>query len=154
GKNQHYLEPVRVVTFDTDKEIADVQRAVDETAKALSTCEPHDGNDGGIKTIAVIARGNEHVARLQTYFAGASAKPTQRVLWNNTLTKDFVRVVYWLLRGDVYSAVAAYETLLCSAGEYDRRSEMRADLVRTWCGPTGSLFDYRVAVFADLKTIA
>lgn len=154
GKNQHYLEPVQVVTFDPDQEVVDVRRAVDEMAKVLSERTPHDGNKDEIKTIAMLARSNEHVARLQTYFADTAANPSERVRWNHALTKNYLRVVYFLLRNDLHNAMTAYETLLYNVRDYDSRPDMRAILIRDWCGGAGNLLDYRIAMFADLKVIA
>jgi DNA helicase II / ATP-dependent DNA helicase PcrA len=155
GKNQRYLEPVRVATYDPDRESDDVREAVDEIARILNERQPHDRNEGGIKTLAMLARSNEHVARLQTYFAHTEAMPSSRVTWENqSLTKAYLRVVYFLLRNDPYSAMAAYERLLYDSGVYGSMADMRAMLTREWCGSSGSLVDYRITVFANLKTIS
>jgi len=153
GKNQHYLDPVRVIECDPADDNG-IRTAFDDMARLLHDREPHD-DGASVKTIAVLSRGKDDLPRLQGLLTGSPARPSGQLVWKYPLTKDYLRVVYCLLTNDFYAAMTAYETLLFNdAGTYTSRADMRAALTRRWAGDAGSVADYRIAMFADLQVIA
>jgi superfamily I DNA/RNA helicase len=154
GKNENYEEPVQIRPYGTEHEREDVQLAIDELAKSLSDKDPHDGNIEGVKTIAVLARSREGASSLQAQFSGARTMPGAQPVWDDRLTKDYLRVIYHLLNRDLYAAAGAYETILLNGSEYASKTEMRAELQREWANAKSfNPLGYRVSLFEDLSRI-
>jgi DNA helicase II / ATP-dependent DNA helicase PcrA len=154
GKNKNYTEPVQVRVYYPDNEQNDVRLAIDDMATSLSEKAPHDGNADEIKTIAVLTRSKEDTARLRGYLTEEASGPTRPLSLDYKLTKDYLRVIYHLLKKDLYGAVGAYETLLFNDGEYASKTDMRTVLAHDWCTESHDSFNYRVTLFKDLREIA
>ena len=152
GKNKNYTEPVQVRAYGPANEKDDVLAAVCDMARLLSDVQPHDeGADS--RTIAVVARSSDSVSRLQGYFAGGSALLQDAPEWADMQTKNFLRVIHYLLSNDLYGAATAYETVLFNSGEYASRREMRRVLTENWRLGESTLVAYRSTLVADLRKI-
>jgi hypothetical protein len=153
GKNVAYREPVVIASYADTTAREDILAAVNDVASRLSGTRAHDDNAENVKTVAVVARSREHAAQLQAYFSGAPARPAVQVAWGNHLTKDYLRVVHHLHRGDRYGAATAYERLLLNHRGIASKSSLRTALAQEWNLDTYEIFSYRLALFEDLAKI-
>ena len=153
GKNTNYDAPVQVRTYDPNDEGQDVVLAIDELARALSEKGAHNGNVDDIKIVAIVTQSRDDAARLQAYFAGGAARPNNSPTWDDKLTKDYLRLIHYLLRKDTHGAVGAYETLLSNTADYDSKPDMRITLSRAWGAHSPDLLGYRIVLFRDLRQI-
>jgi len=154
SKSASFLAPVRVKEYQRDDEDAAVALAIDTVAQALTDARSHDNNADGIKSIAVISRSAEDARRLHANFVDTPAPGTDRIRWESALTRDFIRTVHHLGRGEPDKAARAYEAVLTRAGDYASPAETRAAIMEARSFSTTDLVGYRVLVFADLALIA
>lgn len=153
GKNKDYNEPVQVREYATTEERLSVLSAINDMAKLLANRDSHHGGSD-TRTVAVLARSASQVPVLKGYFTGEQIRRAQPARWENRHTKDYLRVVFHLTRGDVYAAAGAYESLLLSLSDYDTKADMRADLARIWETDEARGVGYRAILFADLQAIS
>jgi superfamily I DNA/RNA helicase len=153
GKNKAYTAPVIVRPITSDNEPAEVAAAIDELAAELTGEAAHDGNDDNTKSLLVLTRGADHARQLKAAYSGIAATATERTVWEEPLTRDFLKVIYFLSASDQYRAVEAYESLLRKLGEYESVNDMRVATRREWGLPEDADALYRVALFADLKAL-
>ena len=72
---------------------------------------------------------------------------------DSALTRDFLRVIHFLMRRDFYAAANSYESLLLRAGSHNSIGEMRAAVVAYRGIGVADMISYRVALFHDLTQI-
>jgi superfamily I DNA/RNA helicase len=154
AKNAHYSAPVEVRVFERPEEAAAVKSAIESVAEALVEAQPHDGNTEGIKTVAVISRAAEDARRLQAQYNDMPTEGSDRTVYDSPLTRDFLRTVYHLGRGESDKAVRAYEALLKRAGEHVTTQQARSAVMRERSIAATDTVGYRVLIFADLKRLA
>jgi superfamily I DNA/RNA helicase len=152
GKNKAYAAPVTVRAI-SDSEPAEVAAAVEELAAVLTGEAAHDGNDDNTKSLLVLTRGADHARQLEASYSGVTAAATERTVWEEPLTRDFLRVIYLLSASDEYRAYEAYESLLRKLGGYVSVNDMRAAIRREWGMAEDAETPYRVALFGDLKLL-
>jgi superfamily I DNA/RNA helicase len=154
SKNATYNAPVEIKSYDPGHEIEAAHNAITSAAQALSGRPPHDGNPAGLKTVAVLARSAKDARQLQAAFTGVTINAAERTVWDSVLTRDYVKVVHLLKRGDLYAAAGSYEALLLRAGDHDSIADMRAALMARRGIVATDTIGYRVALFQDLMQIA
>src|ERR1022692_2869608 len=153
AKNAGYLLPVDVRSYVTSDDATAIREAIDSITEALADLATHDGNEAGVKTLAVISRSGEDTSRLRAQYTGISAGSTQRQVWNSPLTRDFLKTIHHIGNRQIDQAVRVYEQLLHRASGYSTVSEMRASLMREAAiGPTDKV-GYRVLLFNDLNLV-
>jgi superfamily I DNA/RNA helicase len=152
GKNKNYDEPVQVREYDKADERSNVLSAIDDLAKLLADRGPHHSRSD-TRTVAVLARSGAQVAVLRGYLTGEEVQQARPVRWENRYTKDYLRVVFQVARGDMYAAAGAYEALLLNLSEHDTKADLRADLARAWSAEGANSTRYRALLFEDIKAI-
>jgi superfamily I DNA/RNA helicase len=154
AKNVNYDAPVGIKGYEPGLESEAVRNALAAIARQLSGKQPHNANQAGIKTVAVLTRSAEDARILQAKFTGITLNPAKRTAWNSSLTRDYLRVIHLLRRGDLYAAAGVYETMLVRAGRYNSMPEMRvAHMARQGLQTTDTV-GYRVILFRDLTCIS
>ncbi|GGQ43076.1 UvrD-helicase domain-containing protein [Couchioplanes azureus] len=153
GKNKTYPDPVTVEEMSDDDAVAAVRAAVDRLADSLTGSLAHDENSANIKSLLVLTRGADHGLHLEAGYAGIDAKPTERTVWRQPLTRDLLKVIYHLSLGNQYSAVEAYETLLRKLGGHASVAACRAAIRQEWGMAEDADMPYRVALFGDLNAL-
>lgn len=153
GKNKDYDQPVQMREYDKADEGSAVLAAIDDLAKLLADREPHAAN-ASTRTIAVLARSGAQVPVLRGYFTGDQTQQARPAKWESRYTKDYLRVVFHLGRGDMHAAAGAYESLLMNLSDHDTKADLRAALARTWGTDETNLVGYRTILFADLRAIS
>jgi DNA helicase-2/ATP-dependent DNA helicase PcrA len=149
GNNKAYHAPVEILTYEGETMVAGARQAIALLAQHLQSAEPHDGNPGWIKTIAVLARGTNDPQILESGFAGLPAADTAPSPLSFA-ARQFLRTIHHVKTGDIYAAVRAYESLLMQTGEHRSVTEMRAARCHDWnCDDLG----YRTTLFTDLRTL-
>ncbi|WP_169792576.1 UvrD-helicase domain-containing protein [Actinoplanes rectilineatus] len=153
GKNRTYPAPVTVRPFAASDGTGELKAAIDELAATLSKTTPHDGNETNVKTLLILARGAEHARQLEAAYSGITATATKRTVWEDPLTRDFLRVLYLINISDQYAAVEAYETLLRKLGDHRSTADMRTAAKRALGIAEDEGAAYRIALFDDLKEL-
>jgi superfamily I DNA/RNA helicase len=105
GKNKTYPAPVIVQETSSNDEDAAVRAAIDQLADSLTGESAHDENDANVKSLLVLTRGAEHGRELEAGYAGVDVTPTERTVWRQPLTRDFLKVLYHLSISNQYGAV-------------------------------------------------
>jgi superfamily I DNA/RNA helicase len=154
AKNSTYNDPVEIRSYDPGHDIEVVHKAITSVTQALSGRSPHTGNPAGLKSVAVLARSAKDARQLQAEFNGVTINAAERTVWNSTLTRDYLKVIHLLKRGDVYTAAGSYEALLRRAGNHGSIADMRtAHMAKRGIVATDTI-GYRVALLRDLRQIA
>lgn len=154
SKNRGYSMPVNVREYDTNDEATVVGTAIDSIAEALDYTTPHNRNEAGIKTLAVISRSADDARRLHALYTDAPVSGSDRVVWANPLTRDFLKVVHHVANGESERAVRAYEHLLTRAEGHESIRQMREAVMRRQAIPAADNVGYRILLFTDLRSIA
>lgn len=154
GKNTTYRATVDVRAYELNAERAAVRDAIDSIADALAGVAPHNGNDAGIKTLAVISRSSDDARRLQAQYTGVAVDGTHRIVWDSPLTREFLKAIHHVGRCEMDRAVHAYEQLLTRAGGHSATADMRMAIMREASIAAVDTVGYRVLLFADLCCIA
>jgi len=153
SKNKDYDQPVQIREYDKADEGSSMLAAIDDLAKLLGDRDPHD-DGASTRTIAVLARSGAQVPVLRGYFTGEQTQQARPAKWESRYTKDYLRVVFHLGRGDMHAAAGAYESLLLNLSDHDTKADLRAALARTWGTDETNPVGYRTILFADLKAIS
>jgi DNA helicase-2/ATP-dependent DNA helicase PcrA len=154
SKNRRYRLPVSVIEYQRGDELAIIKASIAGMVDRLAGSLPHDGNNAGLKTVAVLGRSQADAALLQTVFTGTPSTSLEPVLWGERLTRDLLKVLHYLTRRDLYAAFVAYETLIINCFGHASREEMRvAAESRLPEHSSGVERSYRSVVFSDLQTL-
>lgn len=109
-------------------------------------------NENDLKSLAILTRSRDDADKMDELFHSGHASGRSYVEWGYEFTKPFLKVVHYLVQGNIFKAFDAYEGLLQALKGYTSKSDMRNDLIGN--SFQGMVKDYRKIIFQDLSNIS